>query len=594
MDDKRNLLTAVLLSALILVGWTFIADRFFPQPKPAVTASAGKSAAAPGTPTASATSDAGAPAIATPNAPGAPASADAADGTAVRSLDVALNDGPRVLIETPRIKGSINLTGARVDDIVLLDHRQTVAKSSPPVRLFAPGRTKNAYFAEVGWTGAGAPSARTLWTASGTKLTPTTPVALTWANGAGQTYRIDYSIDANYMLTAKQSVTNSGTAPVALTSYALVNRLGKSADPSTWAIHVGPMGVFDNKVYSSNDYDYADIDAETKTFQSTGGWIGFTEKYWLAAVIPAQTDKFTAQMTRSGGLYQTNFARPAVTLAPGTTTSATSHIYAGAKELKALESYEDKGFTLLSNAIDWGWFAWFEKPIFYLLNWLFSAVGNFGVAIILLTFIIRGLMFPIAQKQFRSMAQMRVVQPKMKAIQDKYKDDKARQQQEMMKLYQQEKINPMAGCLPILLQIPVFYALYKVLMLAVEMRHQPFVGWIRDLSAPDPATFLNLFGLLPFQPPAFLAIGVLALLLGVTMWLQFRLNPTPVTDPIQKQVFGIMPWMMMFIMAPFASGLLLYWITNNILTIAQQKWLYRQYPDTSATPAASQVISGKK
>jgi len=272
-------------------------------------------------------------------------------------------------------------------------------------------------------------------------------------------------------------------------------------------------------------------------------------------------------------------------VAPGKQVTTTSRIFAGAKEVSILSDYQDKaGIPRLSNAIDWGWFEFFEKPIFKLLDWLFKQVGNFGVAIMLLTVIIRALMFPVAQRQFHSMAQMRLVQPKMKALQERYKDDKPRQQQELMKLYKDEKINPLAGCLPIVLQIPIFYALYKVLMLTIEMRHQPFALWIRDLSAPDPLHFLNLFGLLPFTPPSLLAIGPLALVLGITMFLQFRLNPQA-TDPVQQQVFKIMPWMFMFIMAPFAAGLLLYWITNNCLSIAQQQFMYRKFPQLKAAPA---------
>ena len=270
---------------------------------------------------------------------------------------------------------------------------------------------------------------------------------------------------------------------------------------------------------------------------------------------------------------------------PGTQVTTTSRIFAGAKEVSILSQYQDKeGITRLSNAIDWGWFEFFEVPIFKLLDWLFRMVGNFGVAIMALTLIIRLLMFPIANRQFSSMAQMRLVQPKMKALQERHKDDKPKMQQELMKLYKDEKINPLAGCLPIVIQIPIFYALYKVLMLTIEMRHQPFILWIKDLSAPDPLHILNLFGLLPFTPPSILSIGVLAVILGITMWLQFRLNPQA-TDPVQQQVFKIMPWLFMFIMAPFAAGLLLYWITNNILSIGQQQWMYRKFPALRAAPA---------
>jgi YidC/Oxa1 family membrane protein insertase len=309
-----------------------------------------------------------------------------------------------------------------------------------------------------------------------------------------------------------------------------------------------------------------------------GGWLGFGETYWLTALVPAKTANVDAGFRSGNGSYQAEFSTPQTIVTPGKTVSTSNHLFAGAKEVATLDHYEDKlGIVHFGKAIDWGWFEIIEKPIFYLLDWLFKMVGNFGVAIILLTFIVRGLMFPVAQRQFASMAAMRAVQPKMKALQERHKDDKPKLQQEMMALYSKEKINPMAGCLPIFLQIPVFYALYKVLNLTIEMRHQPFALWIKDLSAPDHLTPVNLFGLLDFTPPAMIALGVLPILLGITMYLQFKLNPAPM-DPVQQQMFSIMPWIMMFMMAPFASGLQLYWTVSNLLTIAQQKWLYSRHP----------------
>lgn len=585
MDDKRNLIAAILLSVAILLSWNFLSERYFPTPdKPDVTKTvAGASETATDAPTPTATGDTSLAPPTTGSGDAAP-SVPAITSQSTRSVAAVLAEGNRVTIDTPKIEGSINLVGARIDDITLTQYRQTIAKDSPPVRLFAPGGTKSAYFAAVGWTGRdiAVPDTKTLWTASGTKLTPKTPVALTWTNPTGQSFRIDYSIDADYMITAKQSVSNGSAAPVQIGTYAYINRLGTPTDPhekSSWTNHNGPMGVFDGK--ANYDWDYDDVakaPGELVKLADTR-WLGFTDKYWLAAIIPEGKAKANAEIKHGDGdLYQTNFTRDATIVAAGATASQVSQIFAGAKETNLLADYQDKfKITHFSKAIDWGWFEFFEKPIFRLLDWLFRQVGNFGVAIMLLTLIIRGAMFPIAQKQFHSMAQMRVMQPKMKALQEKHKDDKPRQQQELMKLYKDEKINPLMGCLPMVLQIPIFYALYKVLMLTIEMRHQPFVLWIKDLSAPDPLHVLNLFGLLDFNPPAFLGIGVLAMLLGVTMFLQFRLNPAP-TDPVQQQVFSIMPWMMMFIMAPFAAGLLVYWITSNILTIAQQRWLYSKYP----------------
>lgn len=581
MDDKRNLIAAILLSVAILLGWNFVSEKFFPTPaKPDVTKTV---AGAPGA-TPAATQ--GQPASAPPS--GTPAVAAPVAKTTILPVEAALATGNRVPIETPSLAGSINLVGARIDDITLTKYRQTIEKNAPPVRLFAPGNSKAAYFASVGWSAQGieVPGPTTLWTASGTKLTPATPVMLSWSNTTGQTFRVEYSIDDNYLITAKQTIANAGSAPVAASSFALLDRLGKPTDPhekDSVTIHVGPTGFVDGK--SEFDVDYKNLDNGEAFKYNSAAWLGFTDKYWLAAVIPAKGERVTASITApAADNYQTLFARDFKQVAPGTQVSTTSRIFAGAKEVSILSHYQDQqGITRLSNAIDWGWFEFFEKPIFKLLDWLFRQIGNFGVAIMLLTVIIRGLMFPIAQRQFHSMAQMRIVQPKMKALQERHKDDKPKMQQELMKLYKDEKINPLAGCLPIVIQIPIFYALYKVLMLTIEMRHQPFALWIRDLSAPDPLHFLNLFGLLPFTPPSLLALGPLALLLGITMFLQFRLNPQA-TDPVQQQVFKIMPWMFMFIMAPFAAGLLLYWITNNCLSIAQQQWMYRKFPQLRAAP----------
>lgn len=577
MNDKRNMITALLLSAAILLGWNFVSQTFFPTPKkPDVTTTvAGPTgAAAPGTP------------AALPE-PGVPAPTTA---QAIRPVEAVLAGGNRVPIATPAIQGSINLVGARIDDITLSKYRQTIEKDSPPVRLFAPAGTKAAYYASIGWSAQGivVPGPTTLWTATGTSLTPTTPVTLNWANGAGQNFRIEYSIDNDYLITAKQTIANTGAAPISVRSGTYLDRTGKPTDPheqDSWTIHVGPTGYLDGKSNFTNYGELEDAANDTVSYTSAG-WLGFTDKYWLAAVIPAKDEKVSAAFNSlPGGAFRAAFARDLVEVAPGTQITTTSRVFAGAKEVNTLSHYQDdQGITRLSNAIDWGWFEFFEVPIFKLLDWLFKQVGNFGVAIMALTLIIRLLMFPIAQRQFGSMAQMRLVQPKMKALQERLKDDKPKMQQELMKLYKDEKINPLAGCLPIVIQIPIFYALYKVLMLTIEMRHQPFILWIRDLSAPDPAHILNLFGLLPFTPPSILSIGILAVILGITMFLQFRLNPQA-TDPVQQQVFKIMPWLFMFIMAPFAAGLLLYWITNNVLSIAQQQWMYRKFPQLKAAAA---------
>ncbi|MBP6112532.1 MAG: membrane protein insertase YidC [Sphingobium sp.] len=571
MDDKRNLILAVLLTGLILFGWPYVAERLFPgSTKPAVT----QQQSAPQTPQSGA------------NAPGAPALAPSMPTTPLSRATV-LTQSPRVVIETPKLTGSIALKGARIDDITLPTYRETVKKDSPPIRLFSPAGTQNAYFAGFGWAGEGvkAPDANTVWQASGQKLTPTSPVTLRWNNGVGQLFEIALSVDANYMITARQSVTNRSAGAVAVRSYGFISRAGHSKDPSTWTIHTGPIGVFNEAANYDIEFETLDEDGISERLPSTGGWIGFTDHYWLAALVPDQKASFDGQFRKGAGQsYQADYSLPPVVLGPGKALQQSTALFVGAKEVKVLEGYQDAGIALFDRSIDWGWFYWFEKPIFALLHWLFTQIGNFGVAIICLTFVVRALMFPVAQKQFASMAAMRAIQPKMKALQEKHKDDKPKLQQELMDLYKKEKVNPFSGCVPIFLQIPIFFALYKVLQLTIEMRHQPFALWIKDLSAPDPLHVLNLFGLLPFTPPAFLGIGILAIILGITMWLQFRLNPAPM-DEMQKQIFALMPWMMMFIMAPFAAGLLIYWITSNILTIAQQKWLYSRHPQLKQAPA---------
>ncbi len=557
MNENRNMILAIVLSALVLLGWTLLSDRFMPAATPQTqTVENGKVKPAP-------QPQAG-PVERTPQK--------------VRARAQVLADSPRVKIETPSLEGSINLKGARFDDLVLLNQRQSIAKDSPPVRLLSPAGAPDPYFAGFGWTGEGVevPGPDSQWTASSPVLVPGKPVTLSWTNGSGQTFQLIVSVDKNYLFTVRQRVENGGAGPVAVRPYGLVNRADKSPDPSRWTMHVGPIAYLDGAANYSTDWD--DLDGkQVKRFNSDGGWVGFTDKYWLTALAPVGTPQISASFTGtpSGG-YQADYAEPTQVVPPGRAAQADTRLFAGAKEKSVLDQYEEAGIPKLSKSIDWGWFEWFMRPIFDLLTWLFRATGNFGVAIICLTVIVRLLMFPIAQKQFKSMAAMRKVQPKLKAIQAKFKDDKAKQQQAMLKLYQEEKINPAAGCLPILLQIPVFYALYKVLMVSVEMRHQPFALWIQDLSAPDPLTPVNLFGLLNFTPPGFLHIGVLAILLGVTQWISFKLNPQQM-DPTQQQIFSLMPWVMMFILSPFAAGLLLYWVTNNLLTVLQQWWLYRRF-----------------
>jgi YidC/Oxa1 family membrane protein insertase len=562
-EEQKNFLIFAVLAAFILFGFPQVMGKFFPTANPPVTQIAdGKTTVLPN--------------------PGADPTADSA---AIRDRAIVLRESPRVVIDAPRVKGSINLKGARIDDLVLAGYKETIAKDANNIRILSPSGTVDATYAGFGWNGQGiqAPGPDTMWQASGTKLTPETPVTLTATVGS-QRYAIQISIDDAYMFSVRQTVANAGASAIVVAPNAYLSRRGVSKDHDTWTMHAGPISAHDGGV----DYDvnYSNVDEAAHNFPTTGGWIGFTDTYWLSALVPDQGAAVNLQFRSAGPTtYQADFqptaARP---LAPGKALVQTTRFFAGAKEVATLDRYEEEGkIKLFGKAIDWGWFEIVEKPIFTYLDWLFRMVGNFGLAIILLTLTIRLLLFPIAQKQFASMAQMRAVQPKMKALQERFKDDKPRLQQETMKLYKDEKVNPLAGCLPTLLQIPIMYALYKVLLLTIEMRHQPFVLWIKDLSAPDPLTPVNLFGLLAFTPPHMIAIGVVPILLGISMYFQFKLNPAPM-DEVQKQVFSIMPWVLMFVMAGFAVGLQVYWITSNLLTIAQQQWLYSRHPSLKVAP----------
>ena len=574
MENQRNIILAVLLTGLVLFGWDALVSHFYPHansPRPVAAAPVAPSAA-PVKPT----RDGG-----------------LSDPTDVvleqKDLATTLKSAGRVPVSAPGLSGSISLTGGLVDDLTTNRHRATVDKDSGPARIFSPAGTPAQHYAQFGWVGgAGStvafPNSTTVWTApAGAKLTPQSPVTLSWSNTTGQTFTITYSIDGDYMITARQGVTNHGSAPVLARPFALINRTNRTASVDSFNVQSGPIGAYDESV--NFGLNYKDI-ADGSTVANTGktDWVGFTDIYWMSALIPDKHETTSDFRALGDTLYRADLLYQPAEVGAGRELVYTTRLFAGAKESDVLDRYEDAGIPKFGLSIDWGWFRWFEKPIFWLLKTLFHAVGNFGVAIIMLTVVVRGVMFPIAQRQFASMAQMRAIQPKMKALQERYKDDKPKQQQEIMALYKAEKVNPLAGCLPTFLQIPVFFALYKVLNLSIEMRHQPFVLWIKDLSAPDPLHVLNLFGLLPFSPPSFLAIGVLALMLGATMYLQFKLNPAA-TDPVQQQMFAIMPWIMMFVMAPFAAGLLIYWITSNILTIAQQKFLYSRHPHLKAQPA---------
>jgi YidC/Oxa1 family membrane protein insertase len=546
------MILAVVLSALVLLGWTWASNKYFPPANPPSTkVENGKQVALPQP---------------VPQPP-----------KTLQTRAQVLSASPRVQIRTSSLIGSINLKGAQIDDLLLVRQKQTIGRASMPVRLMSPLGAPGAYVAEFGWTaqGTAAPDLNTVWTADSSDLTPGHPVTLSTQMPDGVRYQLKIAVDDGYLFTVRQSALNGSGKPIVLRAVGLVSRATKSTDPTTWTNHVGPISVFNDA--ANYKVDYKTLDEENqRSFNNVNGWLGFTDKYWLTALAPSG-GAMSADFRRSpSGGYQGDYALAPQTVAPGQTVTTQARLFAGAKEKAYLDRYEDAGISKLSKSIDWGWFEFFMRPIFKLLLFLFHLTGNFGFAIIGLTLIVRTILFPVAQKQFASMAAMRKVQPKLKAIQARFKDDKARQQQEILKLYQAEKINPAAGCLPIVLQIPVFYALYKVLLVSVEMRHQPFILWIKDLSAPDPLTPLNLFGLLNFNPPTALHIGILPILVGFTQWLSMKLNPQPM-DPAQAQVFAIMPWVLIFVFAPFAAGLQLYWITNNVLTLLQQWWLYRKF-----------------
>ena len=574
MNDNRNLIIAVILSALVLFGWDAVMNRFYPQPDTAAEVAEAVDAPVEGAASAPPAATSGpAPGTATQNAP-------IQATQPKRDLDTELASAGRVKIEAPSLAGSINLKGALIDDLVLRRHTTTIEDGEEdPVRLFAPAGTEAQYFAQFGWVGSGAsfPDSKTVWeVADNARLTPETPVTLQWTAPDGTGYAIRFEIDDDYMIQATQTVANRGSNAMVAQPFAVINRTDRFADKSTWIMHTGPIGAFDDAVEFGIGYDDVE-EAGTARGEGDTDWIGFTDHYWLSALIPQQGASTNSDFRTLGNtLFRADLVYDPSNVAAGATLTRTTDLFAGAKEDGVLDAYEDAGIANFGHAIDWGWFEWFERPFLWILKQLYALSGNFGVAIILLTVLIRAALFPIAQKQFASMAAMRAIQPKMKALQERYKDDKPKMQQEVMALYKKEKVNPLGGCLPIFIQMPIFFALYKVLMLSVELRHKPFVLWIKDLSAPDPAHVLNLFGLLPFDPPGLLAIGPLAILLGITMYFQFSMNP--ISDPVQEKIFKFMPWVLMFVMAPFAAGLLLYWVTNNILTLAQQKYLYSKNP----------------
>jgi YidC/Oxa1 family membrane protein insertase len=576
MENNRNFFITIALSVLILTLW----QVFYMNPKiegerEAARVQQERLAAEQQTPQAPQTpaqvGDApSAPAGAVPGAPAGMASAE--------SRDAAVAASQRVKIDTPSLIGSINLTGARLDDIRLKRYHVTVDDNSPTIELLNPQSLPNGYFAEIGFVGnadAGVmPGADTVWTVEGIQtLTPTTPVTLVFTNDKGLTFKRTITVDSDYMFTVTDTVTNAAATAVSLSNYGRVTRFDKPTTPSIYVLHEGLIGVTGEEGLEEVSYSTLEDDKQVKPGKSDNGWLGITDKYWAVTLVPSAKQPFQPRYTYFDDgrpRFQSDYLSDAMTVAPGASATVETLVFAGAKEVGKIQAYEtDKKIRQFDLLIDWGWFYFITKPMFYLIDWLYKALGNFGLAILATTVVVKAVFFPLASKSYKSMAKMKMVQPKMLEIREKYADDKLKQQQAMMELYKTEKINPLAGCWPVLIQIPVFFALYKVLYVTIEMRHAPFFGWIQDLAAPDPTSLFNLFGLIPITLPHMLMIGVWPLIMGVTMFLQMRMNPAP-PDPTQQMIFTWMPVVFTFMMAGFPAGLVIYWAWNNTLSIIQQ------------------------
>jgi YidC/Oxa1 family membrane protein insertase len=596
MDNQKNLILAIVVSCVILFGFQYFLAPKSQAPEPATQTS--QQAGAPSAPSATTP---GASAPATPSvAPSNPGGTTPATKAPAASRETILAKTPRVTIDTPRLKGSIDLVGARIDDLTLLDYREEPDSSSPQIVLLAPEGTADPYFAEFGWVASDpnvkVPGNDTAWTSSGGALTPEHPIDLTWDNGAGLRFTRHYAIDNDYMFTLTQSVANTGDAKVTLYPYALDARKGEVPVSPTYLYKVGPIGVFDDKL---DNYKYSDMKPNGPNFQSTGGWIGFTDKYWLTALIPDQHEKLTANFHHvtqgTTDVYQVDYRGDQRDIAPGASLTVNNHFFAGAKKLALLDHYRDTlGIPYFDHAIDFGWLYFIAKPIFEVLDFFYAHIGNFGLSIMLLTVLIKLIFFPLANKSYRAMSKMRVLQPELTKLRERYADDKVKLNAEMMALYKRVGANPMAGCLPIVIQIPVFYALYQVLYVTIEMRQAPFYGWIHDLSAPDPTSFVNLFGLLPYTPPdiTLLHIGAWPIIMGITMFLQQKLNPQP-PDPMQAKMFMALPFVFTYMLSQFSSGLVIYWAWNNLLSITQQWLIMRRAGVSRAKPPGGNKTPAK-
>ena len=604
MTDNRNTILAVILSGLVLIGWQYFfnipqmekqrateqAQKQLQSDNPASTPNAAPAITPGSTPPQ--------PGTTTPSSP--PAIANATAQPAV-SRESAIAASSRIRIETPQLNGSISLKGARLDDLELNKFRVTVDKTSPPIVLFSPSGTAEPYYAEFGWVAAAGstvkmPDQNTQWQQDGNgALTPSNPVTIKYDNGEGLTFRRTIAVDDRFLFTIKDDVSNVGAAPVTLYPFALISRHGTPHVSGYYILHEGLVGYLGDQGLKEEGYKKMD-DAKSLSFKATNGWLGMTDKYWASALLPdtnAQLQaKFSSNLVGNVRTYQTDYLLDPQTIAIGGTGTANARLFAGAKEARVvginfpfatgLGGYNTQlGLNHFDLLIDWGWFHFITKPMFLALDFFYHVVGNFGLAILLVTVLVKTLFFPLANKSYASMAKMKAVQPQLAALKERYPDDKMKQQQEMMEIYKKEKINPVAGCLPVILQIPVFFSLYKVLFVTIEMRHAPFFGWIKDLSAPDPTNLFTLFGLLNYDPtqlPVFghyLALGIWPIIMGITMWFQMKLNPTP-PDPTQKMIFDWMPLIFTFMLGSFPAGLVIYWAWNNTLSVLQQSFIMRR------------------
>ena len=551
-DETRGLYLAIILSMVVI----FITNWMFPAAEPQIQADVEVPQAV----------------SSVSKEPETKADTKVAENTPVMSTAQAVAQDRRINIVNQDIRGSLRLKGARFDELYLRKYRTEIDPQSPAVELLSPSQTANPYYAEFGWLSSDKsiklPDNNTVWTAKSRELTPQTPLVLEWNNGQGLRFIRKISVDENYMFTIDQNVENNSGKTVALFPYGLINRHYEKSAENSSVVHEGMIGVLDS---SLEEIKYTKLKkvGEKESFETNGGWAGFGDRYWFTSFILNNTDNGKVKFSHTGeNTYQVDYVGQAVEIVPGSVGSNSIKFYAGAKEIKLLDYYTDKlNIQKFDLAVDFGWYYFLTKPFFYILDFLYHFIGNMGWAILLFAALLRLVMFPIANKSYESMSKMKKVQPKLKELQEKYKDDKVKLQQEIMETYRKEKINPAAGCLPVLIQIPIFFSLYKVLNIAIEIRHAPFVGWIQDLSAPDPLT-ISVLTSLPI--PGLLDIGVWPILMGISMYIQQKLNPAPANKD-QARIFALMPLIFTFMLGHFASGLVIYWTLSNLLSIIQQK-----------------------